>query len=66
MPKTTKSEKISENKLKKTAELNVVLETIDKMQDNMDILNKNIQHAIDQVEEIQFIVKKMRDRMGIW
>ena len=65
MPKTTKSEKISENKLKKTAELNVVLETIDKMQDNMDILNKNIQHAIDQVEEIQFIVKKMRDRMGI-
>jgi|TARA_R100000479_G_scaffold97929_1_gene48534 alpha-D-ribose 1-methylphosphonate 5-triphosphate synthase subunit PhnI len=65
MPKTTKTKEISEKTLKKAAELNVVLKTIDNMQDNMDILNKNIQHAIDQVEEIQIIVKKMRDRMGI-
>ena len=57
MPKTTK-----------TKEIDVVDKTIQEMKDNMDILDKNMQHAIDKIEEIQELVSdinKIKKRMGL-
>ncbi len=59
MPKTTKSK----------VEIDVVDKTIQEMKENMDVLNKNMQYAIDQIEEIQSLVNdiaKIKKRMGIW
>tara|TARA_Y100000361_G_C10968910_1_gene242867 strand:- start:280 stop:456 length:177 start_codon:yes stop_codon:yes gene_type:complete len=58
MPKTTKSK----------VEIDVVDKTIQEMKENMDVLNKNMQYAIDQIEEIQSLVNdiaKIKKRMGI-
>lgn len=46
-------------------EIDVVVETIEKMQDNMDILNKNTQHAIDKIEEMENKLKQISTRMGL-
>ena len=41
------------------------MKIIDDMQSNMEILNENMQGAIDEIKEINAIVDRMRDRMGL-
>ena len=66
MPKTTKSkDKPKDHELEALNHLTETMKIVNSMQSNMQILNDNMQGAIDQIEEIQAIVNKMRDRMGI-
>ena len=66
MPKTTKSkDKPKDHELEALNHLTETMKIVKSMQSNMQILNDNMQGAIDQIEEIQAIVNKMRDRMGI-
>ena len=66
MPKTTKSkDKPKDHELEALNHLTETMKIVNSMQSNMQILNYNMQGAIDQIEEIQAIVNKMRDRMGI-
>ena len=53
MPKTTKPKNDPGKSYSVTdtlVEIDVVVETIEEMQNNMDVLNKNMQHAIDKIE----------------
>ena len=64
MPKTTKQQEI--DSLDKTIDvISNVQKVITSMQSNMEVLNGNMQGAIDQIEEIQVIVDKMKYRMGL-
>ena len=64
MPKTTKQQEI--DSLDKTIDvISDVQKVITSMQSNMEVLNGNMQGAIDQIEEIQVIVDKMKYRMGL-
>ncbi|QDP50651.1 MAG: hypothetical protein Unbinned1966contig1000_26 [Prokaryotic dsDNA virus sp.] len=46
-------------------EIDNILKTIDKLEGNMDILNTNMQHAIDLQEEIGRDLDKIKKRMGL-
>tara|TARA_Y100001938_G_C7830335_1_gene301014 strand:+ start:383 stop:583 length:201 start_codon:yes stop_codon:yes gene_type:complete len=66
MPKTTKSkDKPKDHELEALNHLTETMKIVNSMQQNMEVLNNNMQGAIDQIEEIQSIVNRMRDRMGL-
>jgi len=65
MPKTTKNKEIDAID-QVNNDITTVNSIVNDMEKNMEILNENMQGAIDQIEEIQVIVNKMRDRMGLW
>ena len=66
MPKTTKSkDKPVNQELEALKHVTDAMKIIDNMQSNMEILNENMQGAIDEIKEINAIVNKMRDRMGL-
>ena len=66
MAKTTKSkEKPIDTELETLHNLNETIKIVQGMQNNMEVLNGNMQGAIDQIQEIQSIVDKMKDRMGL-
>jgi len=64
MPKTTKNKEIDAID-QVNNDITTVNSIVNDMEKNMEILNENMQGAIDQIEEIQVIVNKMRDRMGL-
>ena len=45
--------------------LSKTIELVNKMQDNMIIMDKNIQYACDKIEEIEAIVTTVKGRMGL-
>ena len=66
MPKTTKyKDKPVNQELEALKHVTDAMKIIDNMQSNMEILNENMQGAIDEIKEINAIVNKMRDRMGL-
>ena len=57
----------------KTAEIDAGLKALEKtreeiieMQKNMEVLNGNMQHAIDLQEEMVRDLDKVKKRMGLW
>lgn len=73
MPKKTKKDKCDDPIHVLTKSLNQTIEHVSKLNDsvnsmskNMDILDRNMQHAIDKLEEMESIFTTIRKRMGLW
>ena len=60
-PKTKKHD----YELEALKNLSKTIELVNKMQDNMIIMDKNIQYACDKIEEIEAIVTTVKGRMGL-
>ena len=67
MPKKASKPKTKKHdyELEALKNLSKTIELVNKMQDNMIIMDKNIQYACDKIEEIEAIVTTVKGRMGL-
>mgnify|MGYP003140764325 CR=1 FL=1 len=66
MTKKTKTKNTLDTQLEVSKNLTETMSVIDDMLKNMETLNDNMQGAIDHIEELDKVVQRMRDRMGLW
>ena len=67
MPKKASKPKTKKHdyELEALKNLSKTIELVNKMQDNMIIMDKNIQYACDKIQEIEAIVTTVKGRMGL-
>jgi|TARA_X000001382_G_scaffold114026_2_gene92117 peptidoglycan hydrolase CwlO-like protein len=46
-------------------EIDAIVETIEEIQNNMDVLNRNMQGSIDEIKELTTDMNKIKKRMGL-
>ena len=66
MTKKTKTKSTIDTQLEVSKNLTETMSVIDDMLKNMEILNDNMQGAIDHINKLDKVVKRMQDRMGLW
>ena len=57
--------KVVDHELEALKNLTETIKIVEKMQENMLIMDKNIQYACDKIEEIEAIVTTVKGRMGL-